>query len=82
MGIGLIEKIQTEATKTPHSMKILRYEARQVKWEINKLEFWSLIGMYKLMSGLNKLNWDSKLFVTPKDRVLTKIKLDYEIKLG
>ena len=77
MDIGLIEKVQTRATKIPHSMRNLRFETRLAKWGINRLEDrrvrGDLIEMYKSVNGLKEIILERNPVVnTPKVGVLTR----------
>ena len=53
--------MQARATKIPRSMRNLEYEARLIRWDINRLEDrrvrGDLIQMYKSVNGLDEIKW-------------------------
>ena len=85
MGIWLIETIEARDSKILHSMKSLRYEARLVKWRVDRLEDRRvrahLIEMYKYVNELDEINLERYPVInTPRDRFLTRSN-GFEIKI-
>ena len=67
--IALIEKVQHRASKIPHSLKGLEYAERCAKWNLTSLEKRrsrsDLIAQYKILKGINRLNWHYPPCVAP-----------------
>ena len=61
MDVGLIEKVESRATKIPLSMRNLTNQMRLNKWGINRLEHSrvreDLIEMHKSVNGVDEINW-------------------------
>ena len=59
--VATLEKVQRRATKIPHLLKHLTYEERLHNLNLTSLEArrerGDLIQLYKIESGINKVNW-------------------------
>jgi hypothetical protein len=63
--ILVLERIQRRATRIPHGFKELSYEERLKRWNLTSLEDrrirGDLIEMYKIVNGIEKINWTNGL---------------------
>lgn len=63
--IAALERVQRRATKIPYDHRQLSYEERLKRWNITSLEDrrirGDLIEMYKIVNGIERINWTNGL---------------------